>query len=251
MPTTASISATAANTPISHIVKRDCDVWLADQLVHRRDAVDRNRRIGRANRRANRRDQRGRRHARRAPRARPASCDRRTAGRCPDRRSGCPAARDTSPRRRRRRSTATGWSTSSAPNFTRLPIGSCPGQNRLTTRSLTIDGRRRRGQLGVGERAAGDDRDAQRAEELRRDAVHVGARHVLRVDRRLPFGGVERRRRRRRRAADRCRARPRSTPGIARSAIEQRAAVDDRLGRLAPRRAGAPAPPAARRRAGC
>ena len=26
----------------------------------------------------------------------------------------------------------------SEPNFTRLPIGSCPGQNRLTTASLTI-----------------------------------------------------------------------------------------------------------------
>ena len=81
----------------------------------------------------------------------------------------------------------------SGPNFMRLPIGSCPGQKRLTTRSLTIDRRRRRRDLRVDERPAADDRDAERAEEIGRDAVDVCARHVLRVDGRLAFGGVERR----------------------------------------------------------
>ena len=128
-----------------------------------------------------------------AARCRPASCDRRTAGRCPDRRSGCRGR----PRYFTSPTTPTidiqGLLDVSEPNLIRLPIGSCPGQNRLTTRSLTIDRRRRRRHLRVGERPAADDRDAQRAEEIRRHPVHVDARHVLRVDRRLAFGGVERR----------------------------------------------------------
>ena len=142
-------------------------------------------------------------------RSRTASCGRRTAGRCRDRRSGSRAGRGTSPRRRRRRSTATGWSTCSAPNLMRLPIGSCPGQKRFDD-ALADDDRRRRGvSFGVGERAAGDDRNAQRAEELRRDAVDVRARHVLRG---RPAAALRRYRsgaRRCRRAAGRCRGRRR------------------------------------------
>ena len=56
--------------------------------------------------------------------------------------------------------------------------------------ALADDDRRRRGgHLGLGERAPRDERNAQRAEELGRDAVRVAARIVLGVQLRLAFGG--------------------------------------------------------------
>ena len=87
------------------------------------------------------------------------------------------------------------------------------------------------GDLRVVERPARCQRDAERAEEVRRHPVDVCARHVLRVDRRLAFGGVERRAAV---AVERQivgRASRRRRPGSARSRSSKHAAFDDRTRR--------------------
>ena len=143
-------------------------------------------------------------------------CGRGTAGRYPDPQLGFPAARDTSPRRRRRRSTSRGCSTSAIRTSRACRSDPRPGQNRFMTRSLTIDRRRSRRRFGLRERPAARERDSQRAEKSCDNAMDVRARHVLRVHRRLPFSRVERRPRRSHRAASRWPSAAAATPGSAR-----------------------------------
>ena len=136
MPTAASDSATAAKMPISHIVKRDCDVWLAISSsigAIKYTGIDES--TARIAARSGATSDAGATLARTAS----AICALRSAnGRY---RSGSLVGFSGRPRYFTSPTTPTieshGLVDVSPPNLIRLPIGSCPGQKRFTRRSLT------------------------------------------------------------------------------------------------------------------
>ena len=162
-----------------------------DQLVHRRDQVHGDRRIDRADRGAKRRDERRRRDARANGKRdlRVAVRERQIQIRIARRILGQAAvlhladdADDREPRVGGRQPA----------EFDPLADRILPGPEALHETVADDDGGRRRDRFGVGKRAAGQQRNAQRAEEFRRHAMDVRARRVLRVGRRLSFRAVKR-----------------------------------------------------------